>query len=65
MRSTKLSFLFFKQKTAYELEYGLVGSEMCIRDSHQPAAARPQLGVEGAQAAQQKGGARRAALGPL
>ena len=24
---------FFKQKTAYEIEYGLVGSEMCIRDS--------------------------------
>ena len=24
---------FFKQKTAYESEYGLVGSEMCIRDS--------------------------------
>ena len=26
-------FFFFKQKTAYEIEYGLVGSEMCIRDS--------------------------------
>ena len=26
-------FLFFKQKTAYDTEYGLVGSEMCIRDS--------------------------------
>mgnify|MGYP003380752916 CR=1 FL=1 len=25
-------FFFFKQKTAYEVEYGLVGSEMCIRD---------------------------------
>ena len=24
---------FFKQKTADEIEYGLVGSEMCIRDS--------------------------------
>ena len=23
---------FFKQKTAYEIWYGLVGSEMCIRD---------------------------------
>ena len=23
---------FFKQKTAYEIQYGLVGSEMCIRD---------------------------------
>ena len=25
-------FFFFKQKTAYEIEYVLVGSEMCIRD---------------------------------
>ena len=25
--------LLFKQKTAYEIEDGLVGSEMCIRDS--------------------------------
>ena len=25
----------FKQKTAYEIQYGLVGSEMCIRDSVQ------------------------------
>ena len=24
--------LFVKQKTAYEIEYGRVGSEMCIRD---------------------------------
>ena len=24
---------FFKQKTAYEILSGLVGSEMCIRDS--------------------------------
>eukprot|EP00831_Metopus_contortus_P065164 TRINITY_DN58259_c0_g1_i2.p2 TRINITY_DN58259_c0_g1~~TRINITY_DN58259_c0_g1_i2.p2 ORF type:complete len:158 (-),score=22.31 TRINITY_DN58259_c0_g1_i2:32-505(-) len=24
---------FFKQKTAYEMQRGLVGSEMCIRDS--------------------------------
>ena len=24
---------FVKQKTAYEIQYGLVGSEMCIRDS--------------------------------
>ena len=34
--------IFFKQKTAYEISEGLVGSEMCIRDStgnglfHQP-----------------------------
>ena len=25
-------FFFCKKKTAYEIEYGLVGSEMCIRD---------------------------------
>ena len=27
-----LDFFFFKQETAYECKYGLVGSEMCIRD---------------------------------
>eukprot|EP00831_Metopus_contortus_P071863 TRINITY_DN65623_c0_g1_i1.p2 TRINITY_DN65623_c0_g1~~TRINITY_DN65623_c0_g1_i1.p2 ORF type:complete len:156 (+),score=28.50 TRINITY_DN65623_c0_g1_i1:76-543(+) len=27
------NFFFFKQKTAYEMQRGLVGSEMCIRDS--------------------------------
>eukprot|EP00831_Metopus_contortus_P031737 TRINITY_DN25827_c0_g1_i1.p1 TRINITY_DN25827_c0_g1~~TRINITY_DN25827_c0_g1_i1.p1 ORF type:complete len:116 (-),score=36.28 TRINITY_DN25827_c0_g1_i1:276-623(-) len=27
-----LGFFFFKQKTAYEMQRGLVGSEMCIRD---------------------------------
>ena len=26
------TFFFFKQKTAYEILSGLVGSEMCIRD---------------------------------
>ena len=31
-------FFFFKQKTAYEIEYGLVGSEMCIRDRSMGAA---------------------------
>ena len=30
MSSSRLCF--FKQKAAYESEYGLVGSEMCIRD---------------------------------
>ena len=30
-------FFFFKQKTAYEMLRSLVGSEMCIRDSVQPA----------------------------
>ena len=30
---------FFKQKTAYDIEYGLVGSEMCIRDRIETAAA--------------------------
>ncbi len=28
-----LLVFFFKRKTAYEIKYGLVGSEMCIRDS--------------------------------
>ena len=27
---------FFKQKAAYDVEYGLVGPEMCIRDSNTP-----------------------------
>uniref|UniRef100_UPI003FEF7A9F hypothetical protein n=1 Tax=Parasutterella excrementihominis TaxID=487175 RepID=UPI003FEF7A9F len=27
--------IFFKQKTAYEISEGLVGSEMCIRDSQE------------------------------
>ena len=27
-----MCFFFFKQKTAYEISLGLVGSEMCIRD---------------------------------
>ena len=31
-RFTVLLFFFFKQKTAYETYYGLVGSEMCKRD---------------------------------
>eukprot|EP00831_Metopus_contortus_P067872 TRINITY_DN60618_c0_g1_i1.p2 TRINITY_DN60618_c0_g1~~TRINITY_DN60618_c0_g1_i1.p2 ORF type:complete len:139 (+),score=18.26 TRINITY_DN60618_c0_g1_i1:47-463(+) len=31
-------FFFFKQKTAYEMQRGLVGSEMCIRD--RPTSAR-------------------------
>eukprot|EP00831_Metopus_contortus_P002978 TRINITY_DN11112_c0_g1_i1.p1 TRINITY_DN11112_c0_g1~~TRINITY_DN11112_c0_g1_i1.p1 ORF type:complete len:143 (+),score=50.08 TRINITY_DN11112_c0_g1_i1:55-483(+) len=30
-----LVFFFFKQKTAYEMQRGLVGSEMCIRDRYQ------------------------------
>eukprot|EP00831_Metopus_contortus_P040698 TRINITY_DN31882_c0_g1_i1.p1 TRINITY_DN31882_c0_g1~~TRINITY_DN31882_c0_g1_i1.p1 ORF type:complete len:127 (-),score=14.89 TRINITY_DN31882_c0_g1_i1:99-479(-) len=29
----QFGFFFFKQKTAYEMQRGLVGSEMCIRDS--------------------------------
>ena len=28
-----LGIALFKQKTAYEISLGLVGSEMCIRDS--------------------------------
>ncbi len=34
--SYKSLFFFFKQKTAYEILIGLVGSEMCIRDSSLP-----------------------------
>ena len=30
-----MEIVFFKQKTAYEILSGLVGSEMCIRDSRQ------------------------------
>ena len=41
---------FFKQKTANEIEYGLVGSEMCIRDRAQIAKekmkARPEAGYK-------------------
>ena len=31
-RQLIVNSFFFKQKTAYEIQYGLVGSEMCIRD---------------------------------
>ena len=37
-----------KQKTAYEIEYGLVGSEMCIRDR---CWTRPREGAQVARAA--------------
>ncbi len=30
--------VFFKQKTAYEILSGLVGSEMCLRDGAEPGA---------------------------
>src|SRR5678816_3798312 len=33
-KKKKNFFFFFKQKTAYEMLRSLVGSEMCIRDSH-------------------------------
>ena len=33
-RIRKSDHFFFKQKTAYEIGVRLVGSEMCIRDSH-------------------------------
>ena len=36
-----LCFFFCKQKTAYEIESGLVGSEMCIRDSAEGLAPGP------------------------
>src|SRR5665254_28190 len=34
-------FFFFKQKTAYEMLRSLVGSEMCIRDSHDERSPAP------------------------
>ncbi len=30
------NIIFYKQKTAYEIKYGLVGSEKCIRDRANP-----------------------------
>ena len=42
-------FFFFKQETAYELLRSLVGSEMCIRDSHRfvdPAGTEAELSEE-------------------
>eukprot|EP00658_Telonema_sp_P-2_P050670 TRINITY_DN38697_c0_g1_i1.p1 TRINITY_DN38697_c0_g1~~TRINITY_DN38697_c0_g1_i1.p1 ORF type:complete len:132 (+),score=52.73 TRINITY_DN38697_c0_g1_i1:4-399(+) len=36
-------FFFFKQKTAYEMLRSLVGSEMCIRDSHKTALTKHTL----------------------
>ena len=38
------SCFFLKQKTAYEIYYGLVGSEMCIRDSIPPTPAGSAAG---------------------
>ena len=38
-------FFFFKQKTAYEFLYGLVGSEMCIRDRPERGAGRVSPGA--------------------
>ena len=40
-------FFFFKQKTAYEIKYGLVGSEMCIGDRARPSAQRCETGGVG------------------
>ncbi len=36
-------FFFFKQKTAYEISLGLVGSEMCIRDSWTTRVSNPHV----------------------
>ena len=38
----------FKQKTAYEISLGLVGSEMCIRDRDGPLSPRCILILSGA-----------------
>ena len=40
-----MTIFFFKQRTAYDSEYGLVGSEMCIRDSLQTDA-WPSFGLK-------------------
>ena len=37
-----LDFFFLKEKTAYEIEYGLVGSEMCIRERNEGTPAEEQ-----------------------
>src|SRR5450756_1843495 len=37
-------FFFFKQKTAYDIMPSLVGSEMCIRDSHRVELSRVAAG---------------------
>eukprot|EP00831_Metopus_contortus_P026467 TRINITY_DN22515_c0_g1_i5.p1 TRINITY_DN22515_c0_g1~~TRINITY_DN22515_c0_g1_i5.p1 ORF type:complete len:137 (+),score=49.95 TRINITY_DN22515_c0_g1_i5:133-543(+) len=37
-------FFFFKQKTAYEMQRGLVGSEMCIRDRYMGTEALDLMG---------------------
>ena len=47
MVAVSLKKNFFKQKTAYEISLGLVGSEMCIRDS--PAECRAVAAVCGGE----------------
>ena len=37
-----MELFFFKQKTAYDVKFGLVGSEMCIRDSWEGATVPPE-----------------------
>eukprot|EP00831_Metopus_contortus_P004567 TRINITY_DN11698_c0_g1_i2.p1 TRINITY_DN11698_c0_g1~~TRINITY_DN11698_c0_g1_i2.p1 ORF type:complete len:160 (+),score=37.99 TRINITY_DN11698_c0_g1_i2:52-531(+) len=39
-------FFFFKQKTAYEMQRGLVGSEMCIRDSVQILSVQSDVSIK-------------------
>ena len=59
-----VALFLFKQKTAYEIEYGLVGSEMCIRDSFD-GGARHLVGVQaatGTQGGGQVGGGNALAL---
>eukprot|EP00831_Metopus_contortus_P017137 TRINITY_DN17218_c0_g1_i1.p2 TRINITY_DN17218_c0_g1~~TRINITY_DN17218_c0_g1_i1.p2 ORF type:complete len:140 (-),score=41.55 TRINITY_DN17218_c0_g1_i1:431-850(-) len=41
-----LEFFFFKQKTAYEMQRGLVGSEMCIRDSPNKQMVEEIVGID-------------------
>src|SRR5660398_297997 len=49
-------FFFFKQKTAYEIRLSLVGSEMCIRDSHGDAFLQVVEGLGGIPQGGETGG---------
>ena len=53
-------FFFFKQKTAYELLRGLVGSEMCIRDRSTSVRRRGCFGISWSVGQGAPGGSRAA-----
>ncbi len=52
-----VTFFFFKQKTAYEILIGLVGSEMCIRDRTTGVSGDPAVKERGARRDASEGGA--------